>query len=46
MILTVLTPSVATLIAFAFFSIVVLLSFAIAHAKRDVTVEITFFKLR
>ena len=45
MILAILTPSAVTLLAFALFSIVVLLTFAVAYAKRDITIDITLFEL-
>lgn len=44
MLLQVVPTSVAALIGFATFAVILLLAFAIAYAKRDVSINITFFE--
>ena len=46
MILTAIPPSVAVLVAFGVFALFVLLAFALAYAKRDVHINITFLEVR
>ncbi|CQH65423.1 uncharacterized protein HHUB_6118 (plasmid) [Halobacterium hubeiense] len=44
MILQALTTLPATALVFGLFSLFVLLAFAVAYAKRDVTIDITVFE--
>lgn len=46
MILTMIAPLAAALIAFGVFAIFVLLAFTVAYAKRDVHIDVTFLEVR
>lgn len=46
MILTAIPPSAAVLVAFGVFALFMLLAFALAYAKRDVHISITFLEVR
>ena len=45
MLLTIVPPSVAVIAAFVVFALFVLLAFALAYAKRDIYIDITFFEI-
>ena len=45
MILQAISPSIAGLLGFGMFSLIILLAFTIAHAKRDVSINITVLEL-
>lgn len=45
MILQIVSASLASLIAFGTFALFLLLAFAVAYAKRDVSINITVFEL-
>lgn len=44
MFLEVATPSVAALVGFSVLALFVLMGFAVAYAKRDVTIDVTVFE--
>jgi len=44
MILQAISPSVAGFLGFGVFSLIILLAFAVAYAKRDVSINITLLE--
>jgi len=44
MILLAISPSLAGLIGFGMFSLIILLAFSVAYAKRDVSINITLLE--
>lgn len=44
MILQAISPSLAGLIGFGVFSLIILLAFSVAYAKRDVSINITLLE--
>jgi hypothetical protein len=45
MILQAISPSIAGLLGFGMFSLIILLTFVVAYAKRDVSINITILEL-